>query len=196
MSRSVSFRALTVTFAAALVAVAGPISASPALASNFGSTGTTGITGTTNGVWLTTSASFVVGRISLTSTYSSAVTTVMNGQYNPTDLNVSIASPTYCDSSLDTCIYDSDYGDNGLNGWNACDGPTSGSHPNMRCATQWVRINQQYNPPANRIVCHEVAHSVGLRHTSEQASCVKRTADGGNSSTLSTHDRGHLNATY
>ncbi len=181
--------------ATALATVIGP-TATPAFASNFGSAGSSGITGTTNGVWLTTNASFVVGRISLTATYSAAVTTVMNNQFNPTDLNVSIASPSYCDSSIDTCIFDSNYGDNGLNGWNACDGPTSGSHPTMRCGTQWVRINEYYSPPANRIVCHEVAHSVGLRHTQEQSSCVKSTADGGNSASLSTHDRGHINATY
>lgn len=168
-----------------------------ALASNFGSTGNSGLTGTTNGVWLTNNRNFYVGRVALTSTYSAAVSSVMTNHYNPTDLIVYVSSPSYCDSSsIDACVFDSNFGDNGLNGWNACDGPVSGSHPTRRCDTQWVRINTYYSPPANRIVCHEVGHSVGLRHTSDAASCLKRSADGGNSSSLTAHDKGHINANY
>jgi hypothetical protein len=155
-----------------------------------------GTGGTTNGVWLTTSSTFNVHKRDLTTTYSNAVSTVMSGQYNPTDLTVNVFTSPSCNETARVCIFDSDYGDNGLNGWNACSGPTSGSHPNQRCGVQWVRINTRYSPPANRIVCHEVGHSVGLRHTSTQASCLKSTADGGNSSTLTSHDTGHINATY
>ena len=91
-----------------------------AVASNFGSTGTTGITGTTNGVWLTGNSSFYVARVSLTSAYSSAVSNVMTNQYNPTDLTAYVSSPTYCDASLDVCVFDSNYGNTGINGWNSC----------------------------------------------------------------------------
>ncbi len=94
------------------------------------------------------------------------------------------------------CVWDWDYGDNGLNGWNACVGTTNGAHPNQKCTQQWVKINLFYNPPPQRIACHEMGHSVGLRHSDDQASCMKSTAAGGNSNVLTAHDKSHLNLQY
>lgn len=53
-----------------------------------------------------------------------------------------------------------------------------------------MRINTFFSPPANRIVCHEVGHSVAVRHTSNNYSCMKRTVDGGTSQVLTEHDQG------
>lgn len=47
--------------------------ATPATGSNFGSSGSAGISGTTNGVWLTMNSNWVVGRRSMTATYSDGV---------------------------------------------------------------------------------------------------------------------------
>lgn len=169
----------------------------PAMATNFGSAGTAGSSGTTNGVWLTNNYFWNVGRRNLTATYSTGVYQAVEEEYEPSDMDGAALTPDSCpDSGYDVCVYDYNYGDNGLNGWNACAGTTSGSHPTQRCSLDYVRINTYYSPPAKRIACHELGHSVGLRHTSDSASCLKRTADGGTSSDLTSHDRTHLNNTY
>lgn len=172
--------------------------AGPAQASNFGSSGSAGTAGTTNGVWLTNNSNFVVYKRGLTATYAAGVDDAMNNDYDTiTGFSATSLTRDACtDSSADVCVYDSHYGDNGFNGWNACAGTTSGSHPRRQCSVTWVRINQEYNPPATRIACHEIGHSAGLRHTQEQSSCVKRTADGGDSARLSSHDRTHLRDEY
>lgn len=175
----------------------GLLSIAPAGA-NFGSSGNSGTSGTTNGVWLTNNDNFHVYKRNLTATYAAGVDDTIYNDYDTIpgwDADTVTASSCN-DTGADTCAYDSDYGDNGLNGWNACAGTTSGSHPDRVCSVQWVRFNEFYSPPATRIACHEIAHSVGLRHTNASASCVKRTADGGTSSTLSAHDRSHLDNEY
>jgi hypothetical protein len=172
----------------------------PAVASNFGSTGTVGTSGTTNGVWLTDGYYVVVVKRDLTSTYDTGVNSTILYDYTfASDLEANLFADSQCLSGTDdVCVYDFDYGDNGLNGWNACDssGGTQGSDPNKVCNTQWVRINEYYSPPATRIACHEIGHALGLRHTSDSASCLKRTSDGGTSELITQHDANHLNATY
>ena len=193
--KSVRRKALgVVVFSTALLALAPSASAN-----NFGSVGDVGASGTTNGVFLTTDSSWSVAKVNLTNTYSNGVSSAVSQQFNPTDLTVSLFSPPDCGGSFgtyDLCVLDSSYGDNGLLGWSACSGPASGSHPTMVCGTSYVRINTYYSPPAVRIACHEMGHSLGLRHTSESTSCLKRTADGGTSAALSAHDKDHLNAQY
>ena len=160
-----------------------------ALASNFYSSGTAGTGGTTNGVWLTDNRYFHVAKRSLSSTYNTGVNQALD-DYETTDLFVYDYSPGSCpDASYDTCVYDSYYGNNGFNGWNACVGSTVGSHGGQVCTLTWVRINQTYSPPAKRIACHELGHSVGLRHTSSSASCMKTSASGGTSAVLNNHDK-------
>lgn len=170
---------------------------SPASASNFGSSGTAGVSGTTNGVWFTNNSGWYIGKRALTQTYSDGLQDTVFTQYVPTDLDVFTSAPSSCpDASYDTCVYDSAYGNNGYFGWNQCAGTTSGSHPNQVCSVTYVKINESKSPPARRVTCHELGHSLGLRHTSEQASCVKETAAGGNSESLSQHDKDHINARY
>jgi hypothetical protein len=149
-----------------------------------------------NGVWLSPTSSWHVGRISMTTTYSNGVYDAVGTQFGPTDLAVGVFSSSTCQASYEVCVYDADYGNNGVNGWNQCPGTVVGQNPNRTCSQQRVQINLFYSPPAQRIACHELAHSVGLRHTGEQASCVKKTSEGGNSQVLSTHDKNHLNDQY
>lgn len=168
-----------------------PLNAS---ADDFGSEGTPGIDN--NGVWLIPSRNWDVARRVLTPAYSSGVSAALSASYSPTDLNVFLYTDTLCVVMYEMCVYDSDYGDNGLNGWNSCVGTTAGSDPDQTCTKQYVRINLFFSPPAQRIACHEMGHGVGLRHSDDQASCMKRTADGGNSQLLTAHDKGHLNTQY
>jgi hypothetical protein len=167
------------------------------LASNFGSQGTPGTGGLTNGVWLTLDTTWSVTRVQLTTTYYNGVTSAIQTQCSPTELFVLLYTTTYCfDADHDLCLYDSNYGNNGVNGWNACAGSVIGQHPNQKCSVDWVRINLYYSPPAQRIACHEMGHAVGLRHTSDQASCMKQTSEGGTSQVLTQHDKDHLNGQY
>lgn len=191
-------RVRRVGFALKLFVAAGLlITAAPATATNVGSAGSAGTGGTTNGVWYTDGNLFIVAKRNLTAVYSNGVTQAINEEYIPTDLVVQAQVSSFCsDSDHDLCVYDENYGDNGLNGWASCFGTTVGAHPNQVCTVAWVRINQFFSPPAKRIACHEMGHTVGLRHTQEQASCLKRTIDGGNSSQLSPHDDAHVNARY
>lgn len=121
----------------------------------------------------------------------------MYDEYGPTDLTVGLGSPGGCpDEDWDVCVFDSDYGDNGFNGWNQCAGDTSGAHPNRRCSLGFVKINLYFSPPAKRIACHELGHSIGLRHSGNDASCMKTTQDGGSSARLANHDVGHVDDEY
>ncbi len=185
-------------FAAVLAIVL--LAANPLGATNVGSAGTPGTAGTTNGVWYTPDAAWKVAKRDLTSTYSTGVTNAIAQSYNPTDLSVTVVTAATCTNLTphfhDVCVFDSDYGNNGVNGWNQCAGVTTGSHPNQVCSLQYVKINTRYSPPATRVACHELGHSVGLRHTNANDSCMKSSADGGSASVLTSHDKSHLNARY
>jgi hypothetical protein len=155
-----------------------------------------------SGVWLQSNSTYSVRLVAMTSTYSTGAKKALDEEYNPTHLNVnrvdrsescqSAASDTY----WDVCVFDNNYGDNGVNGWNDCVGSTSGAHPNQTCEHQYTRINQYFSPPAKRVACHELGHSVGLQHTGNADSCLMRTLDGGTSSHLSDEDIGHLDGAY
>ena len=189
--RSRRLRARFALVAALIVALSLPAATA---ATNFGSQGTAGSGGTTNGVWLTPDVTWTVARVSLENAYFDAVTSAVQNQYGPTDLSAFLYTATFCsDASHDECVFDSDYGDNGLNGWNACAGSVIGQHPTQECSMDYGRINLHYSPPAGHIACHEIGHSVGLRHSTESGSCL---VSGGPSAVLTTHDKGHLNANY
>lgn len=167
----------------------------PALASNFGSIQSGSDTG-----WLTDNGTVIVTQINL----ESATTTGVNNavaNYNTvfsSTFGVSTWADTACtDVPADMCVYDSYYG--ATLPWNAvvsCIGTTSGSHPNKVCTVTEILINLSKNLGAQRLACHEMGHSVGLRHSSESASCMKDTSAGGTSAVLSSHDKNHLATFY
>jgi hypothetical protein len=169
--------------------------AGDARATNLGSEGVSGIAGTRSGVFLTDSRQWSVGYRNLEYTTEDAAIDAIEESYQPTDLTVTHgSSPSCADASFDTCVYDDDYGDNGLYGWNACAGTTSGAHPNRRCSLTYVKINLHYNSIPKRVACHELGHSVGLRHSTELGSCM---VEGEwPFDRLSAHDQAHINATY
>lgn len=176
------------------------IAAGGAHASNWGSQGSVGSSGTTNDVFLQPSRNVTACSSRLSTTWHSQLSSVVQFQYDATDLSVGvrrIEAPALCPIEDRINVYVANYGDNGLRGWNACYNGASGAHPNMTCPKQYVRVNTNYVPlPERRIFCHEIGHSMGLRHTQEQASCLMQTADGGTSALTSSHDRGHLNDRY
>lgn len=166
----------------------------PALATNQGSSGSAGVNGTTAGVWWTPNADWRVAKASL-GTFFTPVTSALLDEYHPTDLTVTQYSTTSC--TQETCVMDSNYGNNGAYGWNACyPGATSGSHPNQTCSNDWVRLNEYpyaQRPTADALACHELGHAVGLQHTSD-SSCLSTALPG--FTVLTSHDRGNINARY
>lgn len=165
---------------------------------NQGSSGMPGVTGLTGGIWWAPAATWEISKNSLQTDYFNGVTSALNQAYSPTDLTILQSTTTSCIVSGDMCAMDSDYGDNGVFGWNACyPGSTAGNHPNQTCNNDWVRLNTHYVPPTYQYnACHEIGHATGLRHNLDQSSCVKRAIDGGDSLVISNHDAGHLNAHY
>lgn len=81
-------------------------------------------------------------------------------------------------SAWDVAVRELDYGSNGAVGWIDCP-PTavqSGSHPSHHCADQVFRIDDVYiydydtTNEARNLVCHELGHTVGLRHSNDSDS--------------------------
>lgn len=182
----------------AFATVAALLVSSNASASNFGSAGSVGTTGTTNGVFLLPNSTMTVKRVNLTSQNSGSVYTRVSLVYNNTDL-IATTGPNSesCSPTERVCVFDANYGNNGLYGWNACRSGASGSHPNMRCSHQWVRLNTAYTPPsAQRLACHELGHTVGIRHTSSTDTCMTTDLNASTSLQLNAHDRAHINANY
>lgn len=168
--------------------------AAPVLASNFGS-----INAGADVSWLTNNGVLNVIQRDLTATYATGLNDAIDN-YN-TVFSAAWTASTWADTTCsdlfaDVCVFDSNYGPNGLLGWTECIGTTSGSHPSMECSLTRISINEYYWPPAQRTACHELGHSVGLRHSSESTSCMRSTNDGGTSAVLSTHDKVHLIDNY
>lgn len=163
------------------------------LATNWGSQGSVGVSGTTNGVFLVTNYVWNVTERELTQTYNDGVTLTVNYDYENTELDSSVSVSTTCENwKDDACVFDDNFGNNGFAGWNGCvSGTQSGSHPNMTCGLDHVRINTFFSPTAAVVACHELGHSVGLRHSTESGSCLQTPLV--NSTTLTDHDKQHIN---
>ncbi len=89
-------------------------------------------------------------------------------------------------------------------GWVECmpGSVTTGSHPNLRCAYQYLWLNSATLDTVSGdsnylagIACHEIGHSVSLRHSSEAASCMQSPAIAFQWFPTN-HDRVHLAARY
>lgn len=108
-------------------------------------------------------------------------------------------------SSRDVVVTDASYGNNGLFAWVRCraGSGTSGQHPNRICDSQKLRYNgwsgyeYAYDTYSKRLsrACHEIGHTVGLRHTSNENSCMAPYSPD-RSTLTSLHDDDHINGTY
>lgn len=138
----------------------------------------------------------------LSSTWKTAVAsavTAWNG-----DATVSVRWRTTQDFSLvDVMAVDAPYGLNGLWGWGQCEKAINGvvyggSDPKRWCKRSDMDLNSSYSHNATgklSIACHEVGHTLGLRHSNESSgSCMKR--DQETITTISTHDHTMLDQLY
>lgn len=170
------------------------MSSAIAYAGNFGSSGSSGVGGTTNGVWRTNNNNYVIAERNLTPAVATAINNI-ESVYDATDLNYTDVVSNSCSDALrDTCAYDSHYGNNGFIGWNSCWGTVSGSHPNQQCSVTWVRFNLTYSANRTSSACHEVGHSIGLRHRASVDTCMNVPSSVKQS--LGAHDVDHINLFY
>jgi len=112
----------------------------------------------------------------------------------------------------DVRSYKANYGANGAWAWGACMDPPlyAGSRPadghthgHNWCKPQLLHWNTYYASNFSTltkkyaIACHELSHTIGLRHSSETGSCMRNppttpTID----TTLTSHDLSHINVHY
>jgi hypothetical protein len=128
-------------------------------------------------------------------------------ELDPTDLHAYLDP---ADPVPDVWVMDRNYGP-GVAAWTECPTNNSGSggtHPNFWCRGQVVRYNAFFylsmtgfydNPQqVETIVCHELGHTVGLRHpadTFDPSTCMGAPGQG-RPTTYSAHDVAHINSRY
>lgn len=169
------------------------------IASNWGSQ-----CGTVNGVdtcvSLANNGGHLVIFYSVEANQRNATLWSMANNYNPTDMTV---QETTYGGTADVGVYDYTYGANGIWGWVHCppnNTGVGGAHPNRWCRGQTLKYNLSY-PGAfdtdferRYMACHEMGHTVGLRHSGNTASCMY--ANVATSNYLDAHDNSHINAQY
>lgn len=105
-------------------------------------------------------------------------------------------------SQSDVTVMDAFYGDTGWAGRAVCQetlatyGITDGY---QTCVHNHVQINQSSDNGTDSnyrkaVVCHELGHTVGLRHTSDTSSCLRNPAQV--TVALNDHDKAHINSWY
>lgn len=133
--------------------------------------------------------------------YNATINT-MNDDYSPTDLNV-ISTTSW--SIADVLVYDADYGQNGAAGWVDC--PTTAPQGIQADGDRWCKgqtlkynLDAAYAPfwedPGSRayLACHEMGHTVGLRHWTGNTCMYPDAANG--PTILDTVDRQHISSEY
>lgn len=108
-------------------------------------------------------------------------------------------------SRNDVRVYRANYGDNGYAAVNRCSisgRAVTGAHPTRSCVPVLIQFNNEYphyynsDPRVWAIVCHELGHSVSLRHAPAHAgSCVTGNSLDGISQ-LSAAEVGHINGRH
>ena len=132
-----------------------------------------------------------------------------------TELNSSTEIDTFndgtCKSHTDICFYDGNYETTpwiksaawweGYNGLAYCNRNDNLGGLNGQCDRWYVLfdiadMNNMTTSELWELGCHEVGHTVGLKHTSDTNSCMMTDADGRTSNVLSQHDIDHVDTRY
>lgn len=205
----------TVLAGLALAAILIPIGARPAHATNIGSTQGCGYeygssNETYNCVSMANNKWHAVREYTFGNQWPDLVAATqwaLDNQYDPTDL---VAYKTTTDNLPDVRLWDWWYGTGKPQGWVDCPADNTGIgykdsfDPETRwCRGQILRFNATWNDLYNYdthaeryLACHELGHTVGLRHTSLN-SCMRTNVplSLANENLLS-HEIGHLNVWY
>ncbi|MGH9023643.1 MAG: hypothetical protein ACRDV9_11180 [Acidimicrobiia bacterium] len=193
----------------AMVVLAAPIAFSPHSAqANFGSIACSGTP--TTCVSLGNNSTHVVAFSNLGNDIPGMAENTqyaVDAAYNPTDLTAYVFGG---DPTPDVIAFDFNFGNNGLVGWAVCPANntgTGGSHPYVWCRGQNINFNSFFAADFDstldqrRVACHEIGHTVGLRHYNPQhsgtGSCMYNPANGSYTVLLSTHESNdHINSWY
>jgi hypothetical protein len=170
---------------------------------------------TSNASWTCTTGSLGAGPFcktdnsSLTYGYDSSVTpdqrtvyqSVLNNQYNPTDLSVSFDStPVLTGSSETDIVYKTGNPGAGANGTTWCDDAVSGS----QCDQHYIVVTSSRITSTSGTPCHETGHAVGLTHGGNSSPTVSDSnsnlecmrAPSGSITTLGAHNTAQINGEY
>ena len=98
------------------------------------------------------------------------------------------------------------FGSNGAWAYTSCEvAAQHGTNPaGQWCIAQLLRFNSQYisnydtNNGTKGVACHELGHTLGLRHTTSTTTCMHNTplVSGVWRTTIQAHDVSHLEANY
>jgi predicted Zn-dependent protease len=123
-------------------------------------------------------------------------------QYQYSEVSDITMIRTFASSGMDVIVFDRDYGPTGWWGVAHCapGAAVVGSAANHTrwCKPQYVKFNEHYVQATGQldyILCHELGHTIGLRHSGEFNSCMQTGAFPGPSGTTQ-HDRDHINSRY
>ena len=167
--------------------------ANPAQASNFGA-------------YYADNADHYYARVNLTADGVTAANWGVTELDSKTD--VSTFNDGTCKSDTDICFYDANYETDPWikssswwathNGLAHCNRATGLFGLGNRCKRWFVLfdvadMNDMTTWEVQELGCHEVGHTVGLKHTDSAESCMKTDRAGRISRTLSQHDIVHLN---
>ncbi|MGX7669891.1 matrixin family metalloprotease [Plantactinospora sp. DSM 117369] len=126
----------------------------------------------------------------------------VNNVYNPTGM---VVYEDNADPLPDVRVWDEPYGPNEILGWVECptdNTGTGGSGAARWCRGQILRLNSTYaadfdtEAERRRITCHELGHTVGLRHSASTATCMYTYPTAATTTGLDAHDLGHINSQY
>jgi hypothetical protein len=191
----------------------------PALATNFGAEGNCGyLTGNSSSNPVTqcvsrANNSYHAVRLDVVGNQwagmDTAVIDSLATDYNPLDL---MAYVSQTDPYPDVIVYDLDYGSDGFAAWVDCPANNTGiggSGSTRWCRGQILRFNGSYESQwinaawaREGLACHELGHTVGLRHAGSGSGCLTHPTPYNNlflfyqNSYLRQEDKDHINANY
>lgn len=172
----------------------------PAFATNFGSTTCSGTPRNCVNLLKNTNGSAQIGFFSVPAGFTNAVLNRITNVYTSATTDVEFTNIGNASPTNGVLVWEVDNPATSFVAWVDCYGAQTGSNPNKRCQVIALYANSDnFDTSVNGnyqkgIACHELGHTVGLRHTSGTSCLVNPPS--GTRLTLPAHDKNHLKAAY